>query len=282
MAFKKGDIVGRRSYNSDILFKIVDVQKKNVLLKGIDFRLRADAPTEDLVTPSANKVKEYKVRIQEMETRCMRNIFKRRSLEMEKMRGRGSKMESFIELPGTVLHIDGDREYLAECLRAYVTLGLSARGEYCPEAEQPEAVEALLKKYQPDMVVLTGHDAYLKGRGEKFESIKAYRNSENFIEAVKAARRHEAAKDDLIIFAGGCQSHYEGLIAAGANYASSPQRILIHCLDPVFIMEKICYTSINRTVNVQDAIESTISGFDGLGGIETRGKFRLGMPKSPY
>ena len=46
---KKGDIVGRYSYNNDILFfvdKIIKVNRteKIVILKGLNIRIEADAP----------------------------------------------------------------------------------------------------------------------------------------------------------------------------------------------------------------------------------------------
>ena len=34
----------------------------------------------------------------------------------------------------------------------------------------------------------------------------------------------------LIIVAGACQSHFEALLQAGANFASSPGSVLIHAL----------------------------------------------------
>ena len=88
--------------------------------------------------------------------------------------------------------------------------------------------------------------------------------------------------DDLVILAGACQSHYEAILDAGANFASSPKRVLIHAFDPVFVAEKIAYTSIHELVLLQDIIESTITGFDGVGGFETSGKHRLGVPKFVY
>jgi len=44
----------------------------------------------------------------------------------------------------------------------------------------------------------------------------------------------------------------------------------------------VAYTPINQTVIIADVLKSTITGVSGLGGIETRGKYRLGFPKSPY
>lgn len=48
MEIKKGDIVGRKSYGKDIIFyvsKIIKVKngKSYAILKGIDYRIEADA-----------------------------------------------------------------------------------------------------------------------------------------------------------------------------------------------------------------------------------------------
>ena len=72
------------------------------------------------------------------------------------------------------------------------------------------------------------------------------------------------------------------VLYAGANFASSPNRVLIHCLDPVFLCEKIAYTNFEKIVSIQDAIENTITGIRGIGGMQTRGKYREGFPKSSY
>lgn len=85
-----------------------------------------------------------------------------------------------------------------------------------------------------------------------------------------------------MIFAGACQSHYEGILRAGANFASSPHRVFIHALDPVFIIEKVAFTPINKIISAKDVIAATITGIKGIGGVETRGKFREGLPRSPY
>ena len=45
---KVGDIVGRRSYNSDTMFRIEEIVGDTAYLKGIFFRLTADAPISDL------------------------------------------------------------------------------------------------------------------------------------------------------------------------------------------------------------------------------------------
>lgn len=82
--------------------------------------------------------------------------------------------------------------------------------------------------------------------------------------------------DQLVIFAGACQSNYEALIEAGANFASSPERVMIHALDPVFICEKIAYSSVQNLLSIEDILENTITGIKGIGGFQTRGKYRKG------
>lgn len=284
MSLNVGDIVGRKSYGMDILFKIIEINKKTktAVLKGVDMRLLADASLSDLATPQPMEVQTYRSRSDQVQKECMRKIYRRRTLEREQLRGKsGRAPEDFFDLPGKVLHLDGDEDYLGECLKAYRLLELEPIGFFIPEKEQPEKIWSLLHEYRPDILVLTGHDAYVKNKKD-FQAIANYRNSRFFVEATRKARQYEPSRDDLVIFAGACQSHYEAILAAGANFASSPQRVLIHALDPVFVMEKVAFTSINESVNIYEVIRHTITGLDGVGGIETRGKFRLGLPKSPY
>ena len=48
MFFKIGDLVSRNSYNNDTLFKVTEISNGIILLKGLDVRLYADSPPEDL------------------------------------------------------------------------------------------------------------------------------------------------------------------------------------------------------------------------------------------
>lgn len=62
---KQGDIVGRKSYQSDILFQVKEFFKGEggrefALLKGLDLRLIADAPLEDLEIKSPFEIFTYK------------------------------------------------------------------------------------------------------------------------------------------------------------------------------------------------------------------------------
>jgi spore coat assembly protein len=138
----------------------------------------------------------------------------------------------------------------------------------------------LLPQIKPDIVVITGHDGVLKHRApNELHKLSNYKNSQNFVNAVRTSREYEKNRDNLIVVAGACQSHFEALLHAGANFASSPGRILIHALDPVYIAIKASYTSIRETINLPDVIHGTISGIDGVGGIETLGRHRVGLPK---
>lgn len=60
---KIGDIVARKSYGCDILFKVAAIEnngKENIVtLKGIVYRLEADAPESDLVVQSYQNTGTY-------------------------------------------------------------------------------------------------------------------------------------------------------------------------------------------------------------------------------
>ena len=61
-------------------------------------------------------------------------------------------------------------------------------------------------------------------KGTRFNDIYNYRNSRHFINTVTEARRWMKNGRNLAIFAGACQSYYEAIIGAGANFASSPRQ----------------------------------------------------------
>lgn len=289
MDIQVGDLVVRKSHGGDIVFKVTDVFEDNArhihcVLKGLHLRLIADSPIDDLMPIEAEHLRNEIVRMEGMHNDTLRRVLMRRSREREQVelrRAEVTKKFTFFDLPGRVLHLDGDEEYLRMCLKTYNQLNIPAEGRWVEESKQVEVVAALLEEFRPDILVLTGHDA-LTGNGKKdFADINNYRNSKHFIAAVKKARLFEPSRDDLVIFAGACQSHFEAILSSGANFASSPNRIFIHAYDPVFIAEKVAFTPINKTVEVSDAITASVTGIDGVGGLETRGKFRLGMPKTP-
>ena len=251
---KIGDIVTRKSYNKDIIFRIAgfSVDNKNekiAILKGIAFRVIADAYLEDLEVVKVSDIKQILI------DPTVENLIYKSVRSAQ------------------------DKEYLKICLDVYTELGIPAVGVAIPEENQYKEVFGLLEKHNPDILVITGHDALTSRKGN-ITDLNNYRNSLNFIKAVKQARKWEPNLDNVVICAGACQSNYEQLIRAGANYASSPGRIMIHALDPVFVVEKIACSRIDTIVPIEEVIEQTVTGLKGIGGSETRGKFRWAMPKS--
>ena len=280
---KEGDIVTRKSYNQDIIFKITgfskdENNKKIALLKGVAFRLIADAYLDDLVLVEKNDMREILI------DKNVQNLLYRSVIDAKERQNmyRGApKLQSSTNvygIPGKVLQIDGDKEYLKICLDVYSQIGIPAVGVAIPETNQYKEVKNLLEKHKPDILVITGHDALHVKNGD-LKNINNYRNSYNFLKAVKEARKWQPDLDTLVIFAGACQSNYEALMKAGANYASSPGRIMIHALDPVFIVEKIACSRIDVVVPIEEILDQTITGVKGIGGFETRGKFRWAMPR---
>ena len=152
-------------------------------------------------------------------------------------------------------------------------MGIKANGIMLSEKIVPSKILGLIKEYRPDIIVITGHDAYFN-RGKK-----AYKNSDNFIKAVLEARKYENSQERLIIIAGACQSNYEELIKAGANFASSPKRINIHALDPAIVASLISLSSKNKEIDLIKIINSTKYKEEGMGGIITNGTMYVGYPR---
>ena len=71
---------------------------------------------------------------------------------------------------------------------------------------------------------------------------------------------------------GACQSYFEAIISAGANFASSPARILIDFLDPLVIAEKIAFTENYKYITIDDIAEELRDGKKGVGGIGSNGR----------
>lgn len=282
-----GDIVVRKSYSKDVVFKIIDMDDTGegiiCRLKGINLRIIADSPINDLEPVQDINSNETEIILNRKVSSSIKKIISGRAANIG-----GFRRDKEIQLkemtfgrPGKILHIDGDPDYLEVCLKVYKQLSLDAIGKVIIEKEQPVQAVKLVKEIRPDIVVITGHDAMAKDIKD-YTDLKYYKNSRYFVETVTELRNFEPNYDDLVIFAGACQSCYEKILDSGANFSSSPSRVLIHCLDPVFVCEKIAYTSVEKVVSIQDAIENTITGTKGIGGLQTRGKYREGYPKSPY
>lgn len=256
--FKVGDYVTRSSYNNDIIFKISSIDNNIYVLKGINVRLVADAFEDDLIHyDGEDKISDSDL-IDRIDEKLERN--------------------DFFYLPGKILHIDGDCEYLDRCINLYKKFNVMAYGICVKENEMSSKIKDYLSEIKPDILVITGHDAYYKKKGD-FNNINAYMNSSNFINTVIEARKYERAHDKLIIIAGACGSFYEALIKSGANFASSPKRINIHALDPAIIALKVSLTDINKNIDLMDIIDKTKYGKDGIGGIITKGTMFVGYPR---
>lgn len=107
--------------------------------------------------------------------------------------------------------------------------------------------------------------------GKNYEDIYNYRNSKYFAHTVRNIRKNSQNKD-LVIFAGACQSFFEALIEAGADFASSPGRILIDFVDPLIVAEKIAVTDRTKFVSSYEIAREIKEGEEGISGIGAMGK----------
>lgn len=277
MNLQRGDIVTRYSYDHDLLFRVQSIDQDQVQLYGENFRLEVDAPIDDLkivIQEEKKRVEQSIIHKEHESYRLFRQDYYLRSFR-DHSQPISVKDAPRFQICPKVLHMDSDALFLKKCVLLYKKLGLQVHGAHVKESEMPHQVAELLEKVQPDILVLTGHDSYSKQKGEEVD-LRAYRNSRYFVEAVRAARKKVSHLDQLVIFAGACQSHFESLIRAGANFASSPTRINIHALDPVYVAAKVGYTPFMEKVDIYDVIEKTVTQEKGIGGLETRGLFELG------
>jgi len=258
MELKRGDLVTRKSYNHDTVFKIINIKNDMYYLKGTEVRLYADAIEDDL--------EKYEI----LENTEELSIIEESELNLER--------NEYFYIPAKILHIDGDKDYLDKCLNYYKKKGVYAVGKKVSEEHIYEQLLPLLKEHKPDIVIITGHDAYYSKKGN-INDLKNYRNTANFVKAVKTARKYEKSHEKLIIIAGACQSNYEELLKAGANFASSPKRINIHALDPAIIASTLALTERNKEINLIELLDKTKYGHDGIGGIKCSGLMYVGFPR---
>lgn len=258
MKFKIGDLVTRNSHHNDLVFIITDIEDDKCFLKGMNVRLLADSSIDDLAKYDGVDEEE--------------DAFEKRLVPKELNR------DDYFYLPGKILHIDSDSDYLKRCLEYYEKMNIWAMGIKKSEEDVASSIGDLIKEYNPNIVVITGHDAYYKRRGNVGDN-SAYKNSANFINAIKEARKIEKSHDALIIIAGACQSNYEELIKAGANFASSPKRINIHALDPAIIAASMSLAEVGVDIDLKSILESTRYGSAGIGGVKTKGTMYVGYPR---
>ncbi len=260
MGFNVGDLVTRNSYGNDVVFRITAINGDDVILKGMNIRLVADADMSDLKKHSNEDVEDEQEFLSRLETVPDLN------------------RNDYFYLPGKILHIDSDTDYLKRCLDYYKKINIWAMGINEKEDRIADNIIDLLEEYKPNIVVITGHDAYYKRKGKQ-DDINAYKSSSYFADAIKKAREYEASHEKLIIIAGACGSYYEELIKSGANFASSPKRVNIHALDPAIVAAKMSLSDINKDIDLKSILEKTKYGKDGIGGIITKGTMHVGYPR---
>lgn len=256
---KKGDIVSRNSYQNDILFYVEKIIKtenrgKVAILKGVTIRIEADAPIDDLELPNESRIKENLKRIDKQIEFTNDYIDNRNVIRY-----------------GKILHLDGDRSYSEKTGKYYKKRGLNYIVKHVMEFRQPMVVRTLLQRYKPDILVITGHDGMIKN-GKNYNDINNYRNSRYFVKSVNEARRWNSDKNELVIFAGACQSYYEAIMSAGANFASSPARILIDFMDPLIVAEDVSITNKNKLIMMSDLEGKIRNGRRAVSGIGAKGK----------
>lgn len=249
--FKIGDIVSRKKYGNDILFKIDKVEGNKVYLVGLDVRLYADASIDDIVYSTIPKKKDSNNILRKLDT------------------------NDFFYIPGIILHIDSDENYLDKCMKYYKNHNVKVFGYIFKEKEVSSNILKLIEKHNPNILVITGHDAHYKNK----KNLKEYKNSEFFKEAVNLVRKKIKNHNDLIIISGACQSDFNGLILSGSTFASSPKNINIHALDPAIVATYLALSEKNIMVDIEDLLSKTKYGKDGIGGLNVCGMMLKGYPR---
>lgn len=257
MKFSIGDFVSRNSYSNDIIFQIIDINGDIAVLYGVDVRLCADSLISDLKLE-----KNVKANDEDLLSR-----FEEKYLDRSQ----------YFYLPGKIVHLDSDANFLKRCMKFYDKVNVKAKGIKIKENKLVDEIPKIMETYKPDILVITGHDAYYKSLDNE-DNNSNYKNTNYFIDAVREARKY-GSHNELIIIAGACQSNYEELIKAGANFASSPKRINIHALDPAIIASSVALSPHNNPIDLLSILKKTKYGKDGIGGIITNGTMYVGYPR---
>ena len=145
MTIKVGDIVGRIKYGCDLLFRVVSIRNVNeekiAILYGEDIRLVADAPFEDLICVNDETRSEFQQKNEALIEHSFQLFSQDRKLLEKKLQFDATDgyrhQGDFFQMPGRVLHLDGDPSYLKKCMDAYEKIGVPVQGLYCNEKEMP-------------------------------------------------------------------------------------------------------------------------------------------------
>lgn len=121
MALHVGELVERYSHNRDILFRIIEIKGDMAILFGEEIRLVADAPLADLVSIDQREHKNRVKREKETMERTYR-LFQQDYVLMKQRHEHNStggytSEVNYFQMPGRVLHIDGDLFIFAQVLR---------------------------------------------------------------------------------------------------------------------------------------------------------------------
>lgn len=238
-----------------MLFCIIDEDDNKVFAKGIYYRIYKHINKENVRYINEDELDIFRRENEDYFKKIKENAFE--------IRVKG--------LLGTILHIDGDEEYMQSCMDLYKEMNIHANGFFMNEKDMPIKIGKIVRTLLPDIVVITGHDFF---NGENKQSLSSYKNTKYFVEACLEAKRN---KSDCVIISGACQSNSEALILNGANFASSPKRNNIHTYDPAIIAVKVASTSTERFVSKR-SLEGKIENFnEAYIGIETKGKMKILM-----
>ncbi len=267
---EKGDTVARKSHNKDILFTVERFYTdsngfKIFILRGLTIRIIADSYEDDLEIINKkiarDSLKSLDIRINNRINKLFNEKINKYNVEKDY-----SKFKT-----GKVLHLDGDKFYSEKSAKYYKKIGIDAVVKNISESKQPILVKEYIKKYDPDILILTGHDGMLK-KDTKYGDLSNYRNSKYFIQGVLEARKVMPSSNRLAIFAGACQSFFEAIMISGANFASSPGRILIDFMDPLIVAEKIAISDKNKFVTINDIAGELRDGKKSIDGSGVMGK----------
>ena len=119
-----GNYITRNSYKNDMVFEVINRKNDVLYLKGIEFRLYADAPVDDCILVDKKKIKDD---------------FNPPEVEQKLERS------DYFYLPGKILHLDGDEEYLKRCMKYYKLNNVFAVGKKVEEKEIPSDISDILE-----------------------------------------------------------------------------------------------------------------------------------------
>ncbi len=249
-----GDVVYIEKFTEHVKFIIKEISHSTAIISAINYRLILDVPLTDVKYISSSKLNK-----DILDANC-NNLTPHIIINN-------------LSLP-KILHIDSEKIYLNDSLNQYKAMGVNVFGFSIKESKQPSLISCLLNKFNPNILVITGHDSLYQNK-KSSKNLDDYRNSKYFIESVKIARMYNSNFNDLVIIAGGCKSFHEGLLNAGANFASSPKRILINVLDPVNIACLIAKTPSNQYLDINYLYKTLKLDMGSFDGIQTQGQKRI-------